>query len=486
MSAFQDLLSRIAGSVDPRTIIPPADWEPFTSGLRCPAGRPLAVLAPRDVEELRFLVRLCVDARCPIVPQGANSGLVGASVPDDSGRQVVLLTHRLDAIRRFSLADAAVVAEAGVRLSQLNGELEPHGLQLGVDLGADPSIGGMVATNTGGSRMLRYGDMRRHILGLEVVMADADATLISSLCLTRKNNSRLGWSQLVSGAGGALGIVTAVALELDQLPKQCATMLVALEDLASLPMLVGRLRRLLGEFLSASELMSKAAMEVALRHNPGIKNPFPRRLPEYAVLFEVSSCLDRCTIDIDAIMIETAEKLFAPGDLEIADALVVPASVGWALRHAISDSLRKEGEVIGLDISLPIGEFPAFRAEMALVFAAAYPWLRLCDFGHCGDGGVHFNLVWPAGEGPVDGKAVVHDIRMRVYDAVVERGGSFSAEHGLGPANALAFKAFMPDAELNLTNRLRRLFDPGQLLARALPTDPGSRTTDPRNKHFGQ
>lgn len=472
MSAYQDLLSRITGSVDPGTIISPGNWETFASGLRCPAGRPFAVFAPQDVEELRFLVRICVEAGWPIIPQGANSGLVGASVPDDSGRQVVLSTHRLRAIRRFSMADAAVVAEAGVRLSQLNGELEPHGLHLGVDLGADPSIGGMVATNTGGSRMLRYGDMRRHILGLEVVMADADATLISSLCLTRKDNSRLGWSQLVSGAGGALGIVTAVALELDQLPKQSATMLVALDDLASLPMLVGRLRQLLGEFLSACESMSKAAMDVALRHNPGIKNPFHGRMPDHAVLFEVSSCLDRSAIDIDAIMIDAAEKLLASGDLEIADALVVPPSIGWALRHAISDSLRKEGEVIGLDISLPLGAFPAFRADMARELAADYPWLRLCDFGHCGDGGVHFNLVWPEVEGPPDGKAMVQDIRMRVYDAVVERGGSFSAEHGLGPANALAFQAFTPEAELNLTNRLRRLFDPEQLLGRALPTGP--------------
>lgn len=473
MNEYQDLLSRIAGSVDPATIVPREDWEPFASGLRCPTGRPFAVFAPHDVEELRFLVRTCVDAGLPIVPQGANSGLVGASVPDDSGRQVVLLTHRLRAIRRFSLADAAVVAEAGVRLSQLNEELEPHGLQLGVDLGADPSIGGMVATNTGGSRMLRYGDMRRHILGLEVVMADADATLISSLCLTRKDNSRLGWTQLISGAGGALGIVTAVALELDQLPKQSAMMLVALDDLASLPRLVGQLRQLLGEFLSACESMSKAAMDVALRHNPGIKNPFRGGMPEHAVLFEVSSCLDRSAIDIDAIMIDAAEKLLASsGNLEIVDALVVPPSVGWALRHAISDSLRKEGEVIGLDISLPLGEFPAFRADMVRVFAADYPWLRLCDFGHCGDGGVHFNLVWPAGEGPPGSKATVQDIRMRVYEAVVDRGGSFSAEHGLGPANATAFQAFTPDAELNLTARLRRLFDPNQLLARALPTYP--------------
>jgi FAD/FMN-containing dehydrogenase len=468
MRDYQDLLARLDGAVDPRTIVPPQDWGPFVNGLRCPPGLAFAVLAPRDVAELRLLVRLCVEAELPIVPQGANSGLVGAGVPDDSRRHVVLLTHRLRAIRQISIDDAVVVAEAGVRLSHLNSELALHGLQLGIDLGADPSIGGMVATNTGGSRMLRYGDMRRHILGLEVVMADASATLVSNLRLTRKDNSRLGWSQLVSGAGGALGIVTAAAIELDRTPQQCATMLVGLNDLARLPALVSRLRALLGEFLSACETMSKASMEVALRHNPSIRCPF-QALPEHAVLFEVSSCLEPSVVDVDAILIDAAEKLFASADLGIGNALVVPPSAAWTLRHAISDSLKKEGEVIGLDISLPLGEFPPFRSQMAAILAADDPFLQLCDFGHCGDGGVHFNLVWPTGAGPADRAGVFREIRMRIYDAVVKRGGSFSAEHGLGPANAEAFEAFTPTEELRLTESLRRLFDPKQLLSRALP-----------------
>lgn len=466
---YQDFLTRLDGIVDPHAVVPPADWEPFANGLRCAGGKPFAVLSPESVDELRAVVRVCVDAGLPVVPQGANSGLVGAAVPDCSGRQVVLLTRRLNNIRQLAIADAVAVVEAGVRLSQLNGSLEPHGLQLGIDLGADPSVGGMVATNTGGSRMMRYGDMRRHILGLEVVLADRDATMISSLRSTRKDNSRLGWAPLISGAGGALGIVTAAAVELDPLPRQSATMLLALGGIDDIPALVIELRRILGDFLSACEVMSKAAMEVALRRNPGVKNPF-RTLPEQAVLVEVSTGLDNSVVDVDGVLLGAAEKLFAWEALGIEDALVVPPLVAWTLRHAISDSLKKDGEVIGLDIGLPLASLPAFRARAVAMLAASYPWLKLCDFGHCGDGGVHFNLVWPPGSGPADREPARSEVRMRIYEAVVALGGSFSAEHGLGPSNAAAVRQFIPPEEMRLMQGVRRIFDPQELLARALPS----------------
>jgi FAD/FMN-containing dehydrogenase len=458
---YQDFLKRVDGRVAPRAIVPPAEWDPFVNGLRCAGGVPLAVLAPGSVDELRAIVRVCVEAGLPVVPQGANSGLVGASVPDASGRHVVLLTRRLGAVRQLAIADAVAVVEAGVRLSQLNFMLEPHRLQLGIDLGADPSIGGMIATNTGGSRMMRYGDMRRHVLGLEVVLADRDATMISNLRLTRKDNGRVGWAPLVSGAGGAMGIVTAAAIELDPLPQQSATMLMALGGIDAVPDLVIELRRALGEFLSACEIMSKAAT--------GLKNPFRDALPAQAMLVEVSSGLDRSAVDVEAVLLGATERLFAREAPGVEDALVVPPPVAWALRHAISDSLKMEGEVIGLDIGLPLAALPAFHAKAAAMLAADFPWLKLCDFGHCGDGGVHFNLVWPSGTGPAHRESARDDVRMRIYEAAVGVGGSFSAEHGLGPSNAAAFARFTPPDERQLTQGLRRIFDPWELLARALP-----------------
>lgn len=472
---YQDLLTRLEASIDPATIVPPSEWAPFINGNRCPGGTPLAVLSPASVDELRAIVRFCVEAGLPIVPQGANSGLVGASVPDDSGRQIVLLTRRLNSIRHLAIADAVAIAEAGVLLSQLNGALEAHHLQLGIDLGADPSIGGMVATNTGGSRMLRYGDMRRHILGLEVVLADKEATLISSLRLTRKDNSRLGWAPLVNGAGGALGIVTAAAIELDPLPRQRATMLIALADIAGAPALVEQFRHSLGEFLSACEIMSRAAMDAALRHNPGVRNPFQGALPEQAMLVEVSTGLGVSVLDVEAILVGAAEQLFAGTDNGVEDAFVVPPTVAWALRHAISDSLKREGEVIGLDIGLPLEALPAFRKRTVAMLDSDYPWLKLCDFGHCGDGGVHFNLIWPHGSGSADREPLRRAVRMRIYDDVVALGGSFSAEHGLGPSNAEAFLRFTPPDEIGLSDRLRRSFDPHALLSRVslVPSDKG-------------
>lgn len=470
---YQDFLTRLYGVLDPRAIVPAVDWEPFTNGLRCAGGKPLAVLSPGNVDELRAIVRVCAASGLAVVPQGANSGLVGAAVPDSSGRQVIVLTRRLKSIRALGIADAVAVVEAGVRLSQLNAALEPHRLQLGIDLGADPSIGGMVATNTGGSRMMRYGDMRRHILGLEVVLADREATLISGLRLTRKDNSRLGWAPLVSGSGGALGIVTAAAIELDPLPRQSATMLFALDGIEAAPAIVAALRDTLGELLSACEIMSRASVDVALSHNPNLANPFRGMLPEQMMLVEVSTSLDRSLIDVEAALIGVAESLFGDDALNIEDALVVPPPVAWALRHAISDALKKEGEVIGLDIGLPLAALPAFRNDAATMLEENYPWLKLCDFGHCGDGGVHFNLVWPHAAGPDNREPARSEVRMRLYEAVVALGGSFSAEHGLGPSNATAYGQFTPPAEMRLAQGLRRIFDPQELLARALSSvDP--------------
>lgn len=466
---YQDFMSRLDGMVDPQSIVPSADWEPFVNGMRCAGGAPLAVLAPGNVDELRAIVGLCVEAQLPVVPQGANSGLVGAAVPDSSGRQVVVLTRRLDTIRQLAIADAVAVVEAGVRLSQLNRTLETHGLQLGIDLGADPSIGGMVATNTGGSRMMRYGDMRRHVLGLEVVLADREATLISGLRLMRKDNSRLGWAPLISGAGGALGIITAAAIELDPLPTQSATMLFALGGIEAVPSLVTVLRGALGELLSACEIMSRASIEVALRHNPSLKNPFRGAPPEQVVLVEVSTNLDRSLVDAEEALLKASEALFGHDALDIRDALVVPAPIAWSLRHAISDSLKKEGEVIGLDVGLPLAALPEFRKEAAAMLAASYPWLKLCDFGHCGDGGLHFNLVWPHGAGPDSREPARSAVRMCIYEAVVALGGSFSAEHGLGPSNTAAFELFTSPEEIRVGRALRRIFDPQQLLGRALP-----------------
>lgn len=463
--------SGVAALVDQRGIIPESNWESYITGWRCAPGIPLMVIAPGSVEQMRAVIRYCVAERLEIVPQGANTGLVGAGIPHDKGNSVILSSERLTEIRQFSVCDAVVIAEAGVRLSTLNQHVSESDLQLGIDLGADPSIGGMVATNTGGSRMMRYGDMRRHLLGVEIILADENASMLSNLSLVRKDNSRLGWSQLVAGSGGALGIVTAAALALDTVPVQTATLMFGLRSANSLPIVVPALRGALGELLSAVEGISGAALATVLEHQSGLKNPFAGEIPEYALLVEVATRLPPRLLDLQEPLLDAAESLLADLGADLIDAVVLPPRNAWALRHSISGALQRSGEVIGLDVSVPLASFPDFRREAEALLATRYPELCLCDFGHCGDGGVHFNIVIPPAFALEDRVCLRVDIRQRIYAMAAAFGGSFSAEHGLGPANSDAYLTHIPAPERAIASAIRRIFDPAQLVSRALPKE---------------
>ena len=444
-------------------------WNEFETGWRCKPGNAFCVVAPRNVEELRSVVRRCVADRLPLVPQGALTGLVGASVPDDTGTMVVVSTQRLKSVRHFSACDGIIVAESGLRLSDVNAQGLPHGLMLGIDLGADPSIGGMVSTNTGGSRLLRYGGMRQHLLGAEIVLADADATLITHLPLVRKDNSHIGWSNLVAGAGGSFGFISAASIALDPIPAQQATALIALETLDILPLLVGTLRATCGELLTACEGMSSGAIEAVLRHRTDIRQPFAFGVPNYTVLVELSTSVESDMLDLDALLLSKLASMFDDTALAISDIVLVPPEKAWALRHAISAALALDGDVIGLDISLPLEQLPAFRERWKKRLATEAPWTRLCDFGHCGDGGLHFNFVSPRATSISDQSVSIQYIREVICREVNALDGSFSAEHGLGPTNAQIYSALIPPSEQEFVRAMKSIVDPYDLLSRALP-----------------
>jgi FAD/FMN-containing dehydrogenase len=382
---------------------------------------------------------------------------------------VVVSTKRLKAVRHFSPDDGIIIVESGVCLSEVNVLGLPKGLMLGIDLGADPSIGGMVSTNTGGSRLLRYGGMRQHLLGTEVVLADANATLLTHLPKVRKDNSRIGWSQLVAGAGGAFGFVSAASIALDPVPLQQATALIALESLETLPALVGKLRQECGELLTACEGMSANAVGAVIRHRDDIRQPFASGVPNYTLLIELSTSIGSDFLDLDALLLSKLASLFEDSKWAIADIIAIHPEKAWALRHAVSGALARDGEVIGLDISLPLEALPKFRERWEARLATEAPWTTLCDFGHFGDGGLHFNLVCRhPGMSPHQILRIQH-IRTLISREVSEMGGSFSAEHGLGPANAEIYSALTPVSEQQLVRAMRSLIDPNQLLSRALP-----------------
>lgn len=429
--------------------------EAYQTPARGSGGPAAAVVRPASTDDVRTTVRWARRHRVRLLPQGANSGLVGASTPpfapvDDV---VVLSTERLRRPPVIDPVDRTAVVDAGVRLSELNEAAEPHGVFLGIDLGADPSIGGMVATNTGGSRMLRYGDMRQHLLGLTAVLADEDATVVDELTTLRKHNTGPGLRDLLVGSGGAFGIVTEVAVELDRLPAATAAAWVVPSQPDSVLDILHSVELGAGALLSAFEVCSSEAIDAARRHPARPPDPLNGApAPELLVLVELSG-----PEGVAAALLETLSALHAVG--AIADATPMAAGEAWGLRHLITEALRMDGSVVGHDVSVPRPLLPAARAELRRVVTAAFPDVTVADFGHWGDGGMHLNVVAPH-DAPLD-----DDERVRLSDLVLgtvvrEFSGSFSAEHGIGPHNARWWSRTVPTGTRAALRSLKATTDP--------------------------
>lgn len=441
------------------------DLQHYEKGYRYGSGRAAAVARPATLDELRSVLRYCFAQDLRLVPQGANTGLVGASTPDGSGEQLILGLERLRGVETLDVINRAACVRAGTRLSELNRQAGAHGLFFPIDLGSDPSLGGMVATNTGGSRLVRYGDVQRNLLGLEAVIADADATVLSDLAGLRKDNTGIDLKQLFVGTSGAFGIVTRVQVELHRVPRQTVTALIVPREHADVPELLTLLETEAGELVSAFEGMSANAMAAALAHNPRLRNPFSSAgLPAYAVLVELSSTLGAGDLDLAELLARLLGKCMEGEETLVTDAVAGPSEDFWALRHSISDGVKALGTLVGFDISVARSRLPTLRSELVELLTARYPRFRVCDFGHCGDGGDHFNLVWPHSEGPAD-PAQIAAVRELIYERVVRGyGGSFSAEHGVGPHNIAFYRRYAAPLERSLAATLKRHCDPKGLL----------------------
>ncbi|MDX0637650.1 FAD-binding protein [Sinorhizobium medicae] len=460
-----DALEKLLG--DKGIVTGREDMEAYETGARYDRGRAAAVLRPATTEEASAAVGYCVRNGIALVPQAGNTGLVSGSTPDGSGEEVVLSLDRLT--RRFALDpdNRSVRVDAGFRLSELNRRLEEYELFFPIDLGADPRIGGMVATNTGGSRFLKYGDVRRNILGLKVVLADEAGTVLDLHSDLRKNNTGVDWKQIFIGTSGAFGIVTECVLNLERLPKQTATaFLVPASGAHVLPLLKAMEERL-GAYLSAFEGMSKNAIAGALAHVPSLKNPFPGgNVPEYVILAEISrSWAPRDGEQpLDAVLESVLAEIWETEEAPLADALVGPPHEVWALRHALSEGVKHLGKLIAFDLSFRRGDIMTFCDHMKAEMPQKFPAVTICDFGHIGDGGVHFNVV-VAKESPLlaDAAFEQHLREWVVAIAVEQYHGSFSAEHALGRRNQAFYDFYTPEKLKNIAAGLKTLTSPGKL-----------------------
>ena len=447
-------------------IVDAADRTAYETPARYAGGTAAAVVRPATTEQVSAVVAYLVRRGLPFTPQGANTGLAEGSTPDASGAHVVLSLDRLTAPLEIDAADRTATVGAGVRLSALNAVLEPHGLFLPIDLGADPSLGGMAATNTGGARFLRYGDMRRHVLGLEVVLADAAGTVLQLSHGLRKDNAALALRQLFVGGCGALGIITKVTVEVHRRPRQTATALLVPRDADAVLPLLQAFEAEAGSTLTAFEGMSKAAMTRAIDHVPSLGNPFAGGIPDYAVLVELtrSWAPREGEASLDEVLQRIAGDLLERDDGPLVDALFGPVDRMWALRHGLSEGLRASGPVMGLDLSFRRRDLARFRREAVLMLDADFPDYALCDFGHVADGGGHFNLVGPADP---DRRAALREAVLTL--AIDGFGASFSGEHGLGRAVQSAYDRFTPRRVQDYSAAVAAVFGAGSAAVRLGP-----------------
>ncbi|MGE0100033.1 MAG: FAD-binding oxidoreductase [Hydrogenophaga sp.] len=432
------------------------DWR------RRARGRALAVVRPGSTAEVAEVVRACAAAGTSIVPQGGNTGLVVGSVPDDSGTQVVLSLTRLNAVRSLDADNLTLTVEAGCVLQNLQEHAREAGFLLPLSLAAEGSctIGGNLATNAGGTQVLRYGNARDLCLGLEVVTAQGEVW--QGLSGLRKDNTGYDLRDLFIGSEGTLGVITAATLKLYPLPAAQLTAWAAVPSLDAAVALLGLAHKQLGAGLTGFEVMSQFALSLVDKHFPDLRTPLWRDSP-YCVLLENSdSESEMHAREQFERLLETALNQGTLSDAVVAENLSQAQGL-WHIRESIPMAQAEEGLNIKHDISIPVSAIPAFCAETEALLQRQVPGVRLVNFGHLGDGNLHFNVQAPEGQ---DAKKFLAEQETRVntlvFDAVARYDGSISAEHGVGSLKAGHLPHYKDPVALGLMRAIKQALDPHQ------------------------
>jgi FAD/FMN-containing dehydrogenase len=427
------------------------------------AGKALAVARPASTDEVAAVLRLCHEHRVAVVPQGGNTGLVGGSTPDASGAQLVLNLSRMKRIRAIDAANASLTAEAGCVLAEVQAAAAQAGLLFPLSLAAEGSctLGGNLATNAGGTQVLRYGNARELCLGLEVVTAAGEVW--HGLSGLRKDNTGYDLRDLFIGSEGTLGVITAATMKLYPQPRERLTALAACASMDEAVALLGLARERAGDALTGFEVMNRASLALVARELPQLAQPLGAA--EWTVLLELSDAqsAEHARAVFEGLL-ETAFERGCVQDAAIAQN-IQQAKAFWHLRESIPLAQAQAGLNIKHDISLPISSIAGFVAEMDAVLAAHLPGIEVIDFGHLGDGNLHYNVQAPTGVAPAEFLAL-HEaaINEKVYDAVQQRGGSISAEHGIGRLKRDELAQRKDPTALALMHAIKRALDPLDLL----------------------
>lgn len=426
-------------------------------------GQSPLLLRPGSTDEVARVVTLCAAEDVPIVPQGGNTGVTGAGQPHGDGSEVILSTTRLRAIREIDLLNDTMTVESGVVLAEIHKTATEVDRLFPLSLGSEGScqVGGNISTNAGGVQVLRYGNTRNLVLGLEVVLPDG--RIWNGLRSLRKDNTGYDLKQLFIGGEGTLGIITAAVLRLFPRPTETQTALVAVPSAEAGVELLGSMRGFLGESLSTFELMRRICLDAVIELIPGHSDPMAAAHPWY-VLLEVTGqgAAGSLREPLETALSAALEEGIAL-DAVIADSGERRARL-WALREDQGEVQRRAGTGIKHDISVPVSRIAEFieRADTAL--ERAYPGIRHYAFGHVGDGNIHYNPLAPAhwaGEAFAAEREAVNRI---VHDIVADLGGSISAEHGLGRLRIEEAEHYKSGVELEMMRAIKRSLDPRNIM----------------------
>ncbi|WP_431855169.1 FAD-binding oxidoreductase [Azospirillum sp.] len=455
------LLDRIRSIVGPNGLITePADMAPYLAEWRGRfKGDSPAVVRPASTDEVAAVVKACAEAGQPIVPQGGNTSLVGGSIPYEAGTEIVLSLSRMNRIRDLDPLNYTMTAEAGVVLKTAQEAAKEQDRLLPMSLGAEGTaqVGGLISTNAGGINVLRYGNMRDLVLGLEVVLPDG--RVWNGLRRLRKNNTGYDLKHLFIGGEGTLGIITAAVLKLYPRPRQVETAFVAVPDPESAIALLARLRAASGDAVAAYELMSRRCLEFALKHVAGTVDPLSEPSPWY-VLTELTAGTqsDAFRENFEAALGEAFEAGLAT-DATLA-ASESQSNQLWFIREAIVEAQKFEGGSIKNDVSIPVSRVAEFLEKATAAVEAACAGIRVTPFGHVGDGNIHFNLSQPAGADTAAYMDRWEEITHIVNGIVLELDGSISAEHGVGRFKKDDMPHIKSPVELDLMRAVKAAVDP--------------------------
>ncbi|AMC36373.1 hydroxyacid dehydrogenase [Janthinobacterium sp. B9-8] len=420
-------------------------------------GAALAVARPRSSTEVAAVVQLCARHGVAIVPQGGNTSLCGGATPDASGAALILSLERMNQVLEVDADNNTITVEAGAVLADVQAAARAANRLFPAEWAAAGScrIGGALATNAGGVNVLRYGNMRELTLGLEVVLASGE--IWNGLRGLRKDNTGYDLKQLFVGSEGTLGVITRAVLRLYPLPTAHATALVAVDDPTAAVDLLRGVQAAVGDRVTSFELISRPCFELLAKQCPNLPHPFSP-LPEWAVLVELSDGGDS-----HVLTDQLAEVLHIMGcDHALLAQNSRQAKDFWRLREHIPEAQRREGVSIKHDISVPVGNIPAFLNECGHQLQLAFNDAVIIAFGHLGDGNLHYNVFRTDKTSALYAdEPMVNDI---VYSCVADHNGSISAEHGIGQLKRHHLVKYRNPLELALMQQIKQVFDPAQIM----------------------